>query len=121
MVAAQIWEDPKTTGVASANLTAKKSKNTRRTPKELNLLLDYLGFLKRYLTEAEKKPLLDKTPNTICKHNWPFIRKLQALKHENIVFPSDEEIRYDIWVMYVDGVNCMTCERRQPDFYRDNE
>ena len=121
MVAAQIWEDLQTTGVASANLTAKKSKNPRRMPKELKLLLNYLGFLKQYLTEAEHEPLLDKTPTTTCKHNRPFIRKLKALKHKNIVFPSEEEIRYDIWVMYVDGVNCMTCELCQPEFSRDNK
>ena len=43
------------------------------------------------------------------------------MKHENIVFPSEEYIRDDIWVMYVDGVNSMICELHHPDFSRDTD
>ena len=42
-------------------------------PKELDLLLHSLGFLKRYLTEAEREPQLDKMPKTIRNPKWPFI------------------------------------------------
>ena len=90
-------------------------------PKELELLLHSLGFLKQYLTESEGKTLIDKTTNTIFKHNWPFIRNLQALKHKKIFLPSEEEIRDNIWMMYVDGVNSMTCEHRHPEFSRDTK
>ena len=89
--------------------------------KELNLLLHSMGFLRRYLTEAERETLLDNNLKTIHKHNRPFIRKLQALKYKNRVFPSDEEIRDKIWVLCVDGVHFMTFERRHPDFSRDTE
>ena len=73
MVETQIWEDLKTSGVAAANLTVNKPKKPIRMPKYLNLLLHSLGFLKRYLTEDEREPLLDKTPKIILNHKWPFI------------------------------------------------
>ena len=38
-----------------------------------------------------------------------------------IVFPSEEDIGDDIWMMYVDGVDCITCERFHPEFYRDTK
>ena len=47
MVAAQICKDLQTTGVAAANLTVKKPKNPRRMPKELQLLLSSIGFMKQ--------------------------------------------------------------------------
>ena len=44
--AAQIWEDLQTTGVSAENLTVKNLKK-RRIPKELNLFLHSLVFLKQ--------------------------------------------------------------------------
>ena len=90
-------------------------------PKDLSLLLHSLGFMKIYLTEDEREPLFYKTPKIIRKKKWPFIQKFQALKHKKRVFPSEEDIRDDIWVMCVDGVNCMICERHHPEFSRDTE
>ena len=81
MAAAQILKDLKTAGVAATNITLKKQKTPRRIPKELDLFLNDLRFLKQYLTEAEREPHLNNTPKTIHNHNWPFIRKLQVKNH----------------------------------------
>ena len=78
---AQIWKDLKTAGVAATNITLKKKKNPRRIPKELDLLLNSLRFMKQYLTEPEREPQLNNTPKTIHNHNWPLIRKLQVKNH----------------------------------------
>ena len=61
-------------------------------PKELYLLLHSIGFMKKNLTEDERETHLEKTPKNIRKNNWPFIQKLQEMKHEKIVFPSEEDI-----------------------------
>ena len=38
-----------------------------------------------------------------------------------IVFPSEEDIEDEIWMMYVDGVDSITCERFHPEFSRDTK
>ena len=81
VAAAQILKDLKTAGVAATNITLKKQKTPRRIPKELDLLLNSLRFMKQYLTEPEREPQLNNTPKTIHNHNWPFIRKLQVKNH----------------------------------------
>ena len=38
-----------------------------------------------------------------------------------IVFPSEEDIEDEIWMIYVEGVDCITCERFHPEFSRDTK
>jgi hypothetical protein len=78
-----------------------------------------LHSLKRYPTDTEREGPWninrDKGRNLV----WYFLRKLQALKADVIVWPEDWGD--DIWIVTVDGTHCWIEEPTHPDWSQDSK
>lgn len=107
---ANLWGDLLTTN----HLPAGHDPNARLS---IHNLLEALHFLYRYKRESEREATFDKTPKTLRKWCWYYLKRIQALKAKKIVFPDN--FGEDIWIMTVDGVHCATYEPNHPVFSMD--
>lgn len=102
VVCAQIFEDLQTTRLDEARIAANKT--------NIHYFLAALHFLKVYETEERREPIFDRSPKTMREWVWYFVRKIQALKHEKIVFPESFPVgpsgKADIWILSVDCTDC---------------
>ena len=108
-VVATIWEDLQTTTVDEARLD-----EDRLNPKHF---LMALHTLKRYPTDNEREGPWDINRDEGRGSVWYYLRKLQALKKEKIVWPQDWG--NDIWIITVDGTHCWIEEPMHPDWSQD--
>ena len=108
-VCALIFHDLQTTNDDTAHLDENGI--------DIKSMLMALHFLYRYPTENEREAIFDSSPKTLRKWAWYYVDKIQALKTEKIVWPDD--FGSDIWVLYVDCVDCLTEEPTHPTLTKD--
>ena len=108
---AELWEDLQCTKVAEARLD--------NDPDHLNPrhFLMALHTLKRYPTDNEREGPWNMNKHAARNLVWYFLRKIQALKAEVIVWP--ESWGDDIWIITVDGTHCWITEPMHPDWSQD--
>jgi hypothetical protein len=106
---ASIWEDLQCTKVAEAKLD-----ENHLNPKHF---LMALHTLKRYPTDNEREGPWDINRDVGRTLVWYFLRKIQALKAEVIVWPEDWGP--DVWIITVDGTHCWIEEPIHPDWSQD--
>lgn len=109
---ATIWEDLQRTDVQEAKIDGNN-------PDYLNpkYFLMALNTLKRYPTDTEREGPWNINRDKGRALVWYFLRKLQALKAEVIVWPEDWGS--DIWIITVDGTHCWIEEPQHPDWSQD--
>ena len=78
-----------------------------------------LHTLKKYPTDKEREGPWDLPIAVARERVWYILEKIQALKHEKIVWPDDWED--DIWIITVDGTHCWINEPQHPDWSQDKE
>ncbi|MEL7342975.1 MAG: transposase family protein [Bacteroidota bacterium] len=78
-----------------------------------------LHHLKKYPTEEERSGPWDISEKWGRAKVWYWLSKIQALKHEKIVWPNDWGT--DIWVISVDGTHCWINEPQHPEWSQDKE
>jgi len=87
--------------------------------RDLKFFLIALYFLRHYPTEDEMNTTFQMSPKYISGKAWEYVKKLRALKNEVICFPSDEEVRDDIWIMTVDGTHVWIQEPTHDELGQD--
>jgi hypothetical protein len=105
---ASIWEDLQRTKILEAKL------DHHLDPKHF---LMALHTLKRYPTDKEREGPWDINSDKGAALVWYYLRKLQALKAEVIVWPDD--FGDDVWIITVDGTHCWIEEPIHPDWSQD--
>ena len=108
-VVAQVFEDLQTSDNDEARLDKEKI--------SIKYLLVTLNFLYDYQTELKREPIFDLSPKTLREWVWYYVPKLQALKHEKIVFPED--FGSDVWICSVDCTDCPTQEIKHATLSQD--
>ena len=110
---AKLWEDLQTTNVEAARID---------NPRMLSItaFLESLNFLYRYRSECEREGAFDKSPKTLRKHCWHYLKKIQALKATKIVFP-EQFGEDDVWIMTVDGTHSKINEPIHAEFSQDKD
>ena len=109
IIAAHVWEDLQTTSVAEAMVPLEKLK-----PKYFLMALNHLC---KYPMEDEQEGPWDLSPKQARQWVWYFVKKIQALKEERIVWPEDWG--NDIWIIMVDGMHCWIKEPNHPEWSQD--
>lgn len=110
-VAAAIFEDLQITQIDEARLDDHKI--------SIHYFLQSLHFLYVYDTELRREPLFDQLPKILREWTWYYVEKIQALKHEKIVFPAD--FGSDIWILSVDCTDCPIDEICHPELSQNPE
>ena len=108
-VCAEMFADLQTTDTPGARLDVNKI--------DINCFLMALHFLRCYPTETQREAIFNLSPKTIRQWSWYYLEKIQALKTEKIVWPDD--FGSDVWVLYVDGVDCASEEPTHPTLSQD--
>lgn len=111
IVAAQLFEDLQITSIDEARLDDGKI--------SITYFLQALNFLKVYETEDRREGLFDLSPKTMRDWQWYYVKKIQALKGEKIVFPED--FGSDIWILSVDCSDCPIEEIAHHTLSQDSE
>jgi len=111
-VAAHIFEDLQTTPIESARLDRNKISITH--------CLQALHFVYVYESEKRREPIFDLSPKTMRKWVWHYAKKIQALKHQKIVWPPSFPAS-DIWVVSVDCADCPIEEIEHPIYSQDKD
>lgn len=111
IVAVQIFEDLQTTEVDDARLDDNKI--------SAKYFLISLNFLFVYETEDRKEPIFDLSQKTTREWVVYYVKKVQALKHEKIIWPTINTD--DIWILSVDCTDCPIEEIKHPIFSQDKE
>lgn len=109
VVCTQLFHDLQTTDDPSARLDDNKI--------NIKYLLMTLHWLYRYPTEPEMEAMFDKSQKTIREWCRYYVTKIRALKAEKVVWPVFKET--DIWVLYVDCIDCATQEPTNPTLSQD--
>lgn len=109
---ASIWEDLQRTKVPEANIDDNNEEHLN--PRHF---LMALHTLKRYPTDNERVGPWNINRDIGRELVWYFLRKLQALKAQVIVWPEDWGD--DIWIITVDGTHCWIQEPTHPDWSQD--
>lgn len=112
-VIARIWEDLQTTDIQEARL------GVGTKFRSVDNFLIALHFLKRYNTEAERESRWQRSDRYLRDTGWYYVRKIQALKANKIVWENGEND--DIWIMTVDGTSSIINEPRHPEFSQDRK
>lgn len=81
---------------------------------KVQYFLAALNFLKCYQTYDVRADLIGENEKTVCAEAWYFTKKIAALRHKKIVWPSDDEWK-TIFIVSVDGTHCRINEPRDPD------
>ena len=105
----QIFHDLQTTEIDKA----------RVDPEDICLdsFLMAINFLKLYETETVRAAIFDICENTARKWAWFYVKKIQALKKEKIIWPKEwNRSAHDapIFIISVDGVHCKVYEPKHP-------
>ena len=111
-VAALVFSDLQTTTTFDA-LLPPSSRN-------VNHFLMALHHLKIYPTEIQREPQFDVSLSHGRDKVWYYIRKIQALKEEKIVWPTDNG-GPGVWMLTVDGIHCWIKEPRHPIWSQDRK
>ena len=85
----------------------------------IEYFLQSLHFLYVYDTEKRREPKFDRSPKILREWTWYYVGKIQALKHEKIVFPQD--FGSDIWILSVDCTDCPIDEICHPTLSQNKE
>jgi hypothetical protein len=92
---------------------------------KIKYFLMALYFLRLYPTQLEMVVTFDRCRETIDDWLWYYLRRLQALKDEVIVWPEEWGNPNNPFIPYhigtVDGVHCMTYERQTAKYNRDKQ
>lgn len=90
-------------------------------PDHLNLdyFLISLYFLKLYPTQSQMVAKFDVCRMTLDNWIWYYLKKIQALKEEKIVWPEGQNLPY--FLLSVDGVHCKCFERPTPSLNKDKK
>ena len=83
----------------------------------LDSFLMAMNFLKLYETETVRATIFDICKNTARKWTWFYVKKIQALKKEKIIWPKEwNRAAHDapIFIISVDGVHCRVHEPKHP-------
>ncbi|KAG7342239.1 DDE superfamily endonuclease [Nitzschia inconspicua] len=112
LLCASMWEDLQRTNIAEANIDDGSKEHLN--PKHF---LMALNTLKRYPTDNEREGPWNINRDRGRNLVWYFLRKLQALKGEVIVWPEDWGT--DKWIITVDGTHCWIQEPVHPDWSQD--
>lgn len=113
VTACQIYEDMQQTTIEKARVVGNE--------KQLKFFLMALYYLRKYPEEDDLESTFDYSKKYIADKCWRFVGKIQALKEEKIVFPKDEELNNDIWLMSVDGTHVWINEPPHEEFSKDRE
>lgn len=107
-VAVLVWED----------LQTKKDYEARNPKEKLSprYFLMALHTLRKYPTEKDREAAWDVSAKTGREWVWYYLRKIQALKHQKIVWPPATFWGSDIWIVTVDGTHCWINEPIHPDW-----
>lgn len=111
-VAVNIWEDLQT----AANPEARVEPNVL----SIQSFLEAFHFLHRHKRESEREATFDRCPKTIRKHCWCYLKRIQALKAEKIVFTQNFGAD-EVWIMTVDGTHNLMDGPIRPVFSQDSE
>lgn len=118
VVVSQMWSDLQTTGIDDARIGDPHDDDF--IPISIFDFLNALEFLKCYLPEKKREGMTNLSAKTLRERSWYYVRKLQALKHEKVVWP--ENLPEDtVWIMTVDGTHCMINEPLHPEFSQDKK
>ena len=112
-VANQIFEDLQITNTPEARLDEKKI--------SIEHFLQALHFLCICEVESRREPMFDRSPKTMREWVWHYVKKIQALKTEKIVFPDAEFFGSDVWILSVDCADCPIEEIIHPTLSQDPE
>jgi len=96
-VAARIFEDLQVTDLVEARLGKKKI--------SCFYFLQGLHFLYVYEIEERREPIFDRSPKTMRKWVWYYVKKIAALKQLKIIWPDDFPDN-DEWIISVDCTDC---------------
>jgi hypothetical protein len=102
--AAWIYSDMQSTEIEEARLRGSES--------DLKCFMA-LHYLCKYPTEEDIVAIFDYCAYWARQKIWGTIKKIRALKAENIVWP-DDHIQGEIWVIAVDGVHSLINEQTHP-------
>ena len=109
VVCAMIWEDLQLTPHLEARVAP------------VDLCIDYflmaMHALKKYPTENEREPIFDISPEPGRNWCWFYLKKIQALKVQNIVWVDYAD--GDVWILSVDGQDCWIEEPQHPTWSID--
>jgi hypothetical protein len=84
------------------------------------LWCQFIHFLRKYPTDDDLESQWNRSAKTCREWIWFYVKKIRALKHQKIVWPTEwEEESNDIWVMSVDGAHCWIDEPRHEESSRD--
>ena len=112
-VAARTFEDLQVIDHAEARLGRNKISSF--------YFLQSLNFLYVYEIEERREPIFDRSPKTLRKWLWYYVKKIAALKHLKIVWPNDFP-HDDEWVISVDCTDCAIEEvTTHPTLSQDSE
>lgn len=110
-----IWRDLQETNVPAARVPHKFL--------NLDYFLLSIFFLRNYPTQKEMVVRFDLCKTTIDRWIWYYVKKIQALKAEKIVWPEAWTDPNNPFVPYfavsVDGVHCQCYERQTPGLHKD--
>lgn len=118
VVVAAMWHDLQTT---TNNLARIGDTNIADfIPISLFDFLNAIEFLKCYLSEKKREGMCNLSGKTLRMRCWYYCQKLQALKHEKVIWPDN--LPHDIsWVMTVDGTHVAINEPLHPEFSQDRK
>lgn len=118
VVVSTMWSDLQTTEIDDARIGDADDDDF--IPISIYDFLNALEFLKCYLPEKKREGMTNLSAKTLRDRCWYYCRKLQALKHEKVVWP--ENLPNDtIWVMTVDGTHVAINEPLHPEFSQDKK
>jgi hypothetical protein len=117
-VVSAMWSDLQTTEIDDARIGDDSDPDYIAI--SIYDFLNALEFLKCYLPEKKREGMTQLSAKTLRQRSWYYCRKLQALKHEKLVWPANLP-QDTIWVMTVDGTHCAINEPLHPQFSQDKD
>jgi hypothetical protein len=118
VVVSAMWNDLQTTGIDDARIGDDADADF--IPISIYDFFNALEFLKCYLPEKKREGMTNLSAKTLRTRCWYCCRKLQALKHEKVVWPDN--LPHDtIWIMTVDGTHVAINEPLHPEYSQDQK
>ena len=117
-VVSAMWSDLQTTGIDDARIGDDADADF--IPISIFDFLNALEFLKCYLAEKKREGMTNLSAKTLRERSWYYCRKLQALKHEKVVWPENLPVD-TVWVLTVDGTHVAINEPLHPEFSQDKK
>ena len=117
-VVSAMWSDLQTTGIDDARIGDDADADF--IPISIFDFLNALEFLKCYLAGKKREGMTNLSAKTLRERSWYYCRKLQALKHEKVVWPENLPVD-TVWVLTVDGTHVAINEPLHPEFSQDKK